>query len=127
MTPKYGGGPDLPPAPDCLPGSHGEANRYAARIKQALDTPGWSVAQRRHLRDKYRKWLLRAEGRDPYFEQYGTFPRFDGTAPPTSTDLVVARWRKRFPRSKQERRLRTLPKNKHLAIRKAERAEDSKD
>lgn len=126
MTPRDGG-TSLPPAPDCLPGTHGLAKRYAEQIRLCLDAPGWSAAQRRHLRDKYRKWILRAEGRDAYFEQYGTFPRFEGTAPPTVTDLVVARWRKRFPRTPAERKARTLPRAKHLAIRKAERLEDQND
>lgn len=121
MTPKHGG-PALPPAPDCLPGSHGDANRYALLVLQALDRPGWSARQRVRLRDLYRKWILRAEGRDPQFEQYGTFPRFEGTAPPTTTDLVIARWRKRHPVPPAERKRREIPTHKHLARRRRDRA-----
>lgn len=109
MTPKYGGNP-LAPAPDCLQGEHLKAVEYVRVLEAALEQPGWSQTQRQRIRTKYRKWLLCAEGRDPYFEQFGTFARFEGSPPPTSVDLVVARWRKRFPRTKEERRRRQMPK-----------------
>lgn len=113
VTPKYGG-PDLDPAPDCLPGAHGEAKRYLTKLLAALDQPGWSKSQRIRLHDRYRKWLLRAEGRDPHFERYGTFPRFPGTAPPTVVDLIVARRRKRFPKTPEQRKAERLPRTKRL-------------
>lgn len=120
MIPKHGGAP-LPPSPDCLPRAHADANRYASAIQHALDQPGWSPKQRTRLRDLYRKWILRAEGRDPYFERYGTFPRPEGAPPPTTTDLIVARWRRRHPRPKEDRKSRELPRKKYLLMRRRER------
>jgi hypothetical protein len=103
MLPKFGGEP-LPPSPDCLPADHVTARAYLAVLERALARSGWSASQKIRIKDRYRKWLLRAEGRDPQYEQYGTFPRSLGTSRPTSVDLVVARWRRRFPRaSKVER------------------------
>lgn len=92
MTPKYGGDP-LPRAPLCLPGQHKKANEYAALLADALRQSGWSRTQRTRLRDRYRVWVWRAEGRDGYFEQYGTFARQEGAPPPTPLDLVVQEWR----------------------------------
>ncbi len=120
VIPKHGG-PGIPDAPDCLPAAHGEANRYAQVLLAALDHPGWSARQRIRLRAQYRKWILRAEGRDPQFEEFGTFPRFQGTPPPTATDLVIARWRKRNPRTPAERKRREIPTHKYLAIRRRDR------
>lgn len=109
MIPKYGGTP-LPDAPDCLAADHGKALAYVGLLAAALNQSGWSAHQRDRIRAKYRKWLLCAEGRDPYFEQWGTFPRMEGMTPPTATDLVVAGWRRRFPRTPEERKRRVVPK-----------------
>lgn len=112
MTPKYGGDP-LPLAPDCLPGDTRTAALYLAMLTQALTQPGWSRVQRRMIRDKARRWMIRSEGRDEHFQAHGTFP--PGMVP-GYTDLVVARWRKLYPRSKAERKKRTVPKRRFYLV-----------
>ena len=109
MKPKWGGDP-LPEAPDCLAGERYKAQQYLVVLEQALDRPGWSSAQRKRIRDLYRKWLFRAEGRDSEFNRNGTFGRPPGSDPPTSTDLTVMKWRKLSPQTPEERRLRTFPR-----------------
>jgi hypothetical protein len=93
VIPKKGGEP-LPPAPICLPKDHKAARLYAQVLKKALEQTGWSAGQRAVLYRQYRKWLIRGDGRDEFFEEFGTFRRFPGTAPPTTIDLVVERWRR---------------------------------
>ncbi len=112
MKPKYGGDL-LPPSPDCLPGDTGTAAEYLAMLYHALDQPGWSQAQRRIIRNKIRLWMIRSEGRDAHFQAHGTFP---STVVPGYTDLVVARWRKMVPRSKAERKKRTVPKRRFILV-----------
>ena len=95
MIPKFGG-PELRLAPICLPKEHYKAKAYLAQIETALLADGWSSGQRRYLRVLHLKWLYRAEGRDPHFEEYGTFGRLPGAPPPTITDLIIARKRQRY-------------------------------
>ncbi len=110
MIPKRGGAA-LDPAPDCLPGEHHKALRYLKAIETALGQHGWTARQRIRLRSQFRKWILRAEGRDPYFEKYGTFPRPEGAPPPTGIDLVVAAWRRRVgpTLTAEDRKRRSMP------------------
>ena len=108
MVPKHGGTP-LPLSPICLPREHGKAEAFVAEIQAALERPGWSGSQRRRLRELYRLWLFRAEGRDPQFEAYGSFHRPPGTAPPTATDVIVAKWRRLAPHDADTRRRRRVP------------------
>ena len=106
MIPERGGEP-LPPAPVCLPRDYRSASLYLAQIDKALEQPGWSARQRKILYDLHRKWVLRAEGRDEHFEQWGTFPpRYPGSPPPDARDAIVARWQKarRMGMTKEERR-----------------------
>ena len=93
MQPKRGG-PPLPPSPLCLPGEHAKATAYLAALERALAQPGWSKSQRQYIRARLRHWTLRAEGRDPHFEKFGTFSRWYGSPPPTPQDMVVVQWRR---------------------------------
>ena len=93
MQPKRGG-PPLPPPPLCLPGEHAKALAYVAALEQALTHHGRSQSQRAYIRTRLRHWLLRSEGRDAYFEKFGTFTRWFGSPPPTPQDMVVAHWRR---------------------------------
>lgn len=111
MIPRKGGKP-LDPAPICLGGDHRAAQTHARKIAAALEQSGWSPGQRYVLRESYRKWLLRAEGRDSYFEKYGTFHRFEGNPPPTTVDLIVERWRRAAPKETKEARAWRLSKGK---------------
>lgn len=111
MIPKYGGEP-LPRSPLCLPADHKSAQLYVSTIATALDANGWSRTQRVYLRALYRKWLLRAEGRDSYFERYGTFSRPEGAAPPTTVDLIVARWKRMAPPETSGEKARRLGKGR---------------
>lgn len=108
MIPKKGGTP-LPPSPICLPREHGKAQAYATLLQEALLQSGWSANQRKAIRIKYRLWAFRAEGRDPHFEKYGSFPRAPGSAPPTTSDATVAAWRRLIPHSAIVRKRRRVP------------------
>lgn len=96
-------------SPVCLPGEHAMARAYVAEIELALGQAGWSPSQRGRLRALRMKWMWRAEGRDEQFEQYGTFFRPPGTAPPTVTDVTVEKWRRRGLVSQEERKRRRVP------------------
>lgn len=104
MIPAKGGEP-LPPSPVCLPRDYEKASLYLHEIIKALDRPGWSKRQRVILRDLFRKWAMRAEGRDEHFEVWGTFPPRPGGEPPTVQDQILATWKKlsRLSRSPEER------------------------
>jgi len=105
MIPERGGEP-LPPAPICLPRDYRSVSLYLVQIRKALEGHGWSRRQRKILRALHRKWMLRAEGRDEHFEQWGTFPpRYPGSRPPDAQDVIIARWQKarRMALTKEER------------------------
>ena len=108
MTPKYGGSP-LPASPICLPGEHHKAEAYVILVGEAMKQAGWSSTQRRRLRDLVRLWTWRAEGRDPQFEQYGSFGRRPGSAPPTALDATVEAWRRLAPQSPEGKQARRMP------------------
>ena len=108
-----------------MPGDHAGAVRYLALIEAALKSDDWSQRQRQHLRDLRRKWIVRADGLDEQFESYGTFPRCPGTEKPTTTDLIVAKWRRTFQTSPEGRKLAAerkrisqLPRDKRLRQRR---------
>lgn len=106
MNPERGGDP-LPPAPICLPKDYRSAGLYLVQIRKALEGRGWSKRQRKILRDLFFKWTMRVEGRDPHFEQWGSFPpRWPGSPPPDARDVVIARWRRdhRMALTKEERK-----------------------
>jgi hypothetical protein len=108
VKPDKGGTP-LPPHPICLPRDHAKAAAYVLEIETALTRAGWSGAQRAKLRGLLRLWVYRAEGRDPHFEQYGSFARRPGSQPPTVTDAAVAKWRRLIPLDKEARKRRRVP------------------
>lgn len=108
MIPKKGGSPLLP-SPICLPREHHKAAAYVIDIEEALKHGGWTGSQRGRLRGLLRLWKFRAEGRDTQFEQYGTFGRKPGSAPPTGTDAVVEAWRRLIPHDKATMARRKVP------------------
>jgi hypothetical protein len=106
VVPERGGEP-LPPAPICLPRDYRSADLYIVQIRKALEGHGWSKRQRAILRNLFRTWTMRAEGRDPHFEQWGSFPpRWPGSPPPDARDVVIARWQKahRMAMTNEERK-----------------------
>jgi hypothetical protein len=108
MVPKKGGSP-LPPSPICLPREHHKAAAYVLEIQEALKRAGWTGGQRGRLRSLLRLWEYRAEGRDPQFEQYGSFGRRPGSAPPTGVDATVEAWRRLIPHDRETMRRRKVP------------------
>jgi hypothetical protein len=85
----------LPPSPICLGGERLRARHYLGVLESALRLDHWRHAERRELIRRWKLWKLRAEGHDPYFDEYGTFGRMPGAPPPTVTDITMKRWKDR--------------------------------
>ena len=92
----------IPPAPICLGGERSTARAYVTWLEAALQQDQWRRRERAELVRRWKLWILRANGLDPYFDTYGTFGRQPGQAPPTATDVTVLKWRRQFPEAAKQ-------------------------